>query len=185
MMAFVFTTSITLATWHSGSFLMFQLVYGCTIILLLTSIIAAKYGETHRKRFWFGFAVYGWGYLLLAYSPWGEWARARPQGQSLPVANPLLPLNGLITRLAEVQTNNLNPNNDSRNYSGGVPNRVNVTQKYIDSWEKYTDYIAFRVGLFHMYFVWIFGAIGGATTKLIVGRRAEQVKLNHLKSKPE
>ncbi len=49
--------------------------YTLTLTLLLFSIVAACYG--HYRTFWVGFAVFGWGYAVLALAP-GAWQQVMP-----------------------------------------------------------------------------------------------------------
>jgi hypothetical protein len=57
-------------TFHAAS-----LAFTAALTVLLFAILQARFG-CHRA-FWFGFVVFGWGYMLLAFAP-GSWTQIRP-----------------------------------------------------------------------------------------------------------
>jgi hypothetical protein len=71
-MAIVGVFALEFAAMRSGSRLAFSAVYTLTALGLLFAVVAAKYGGRDTRAFWFGFAVFGWGYLLLALGPWSN-----------------------------------------------------------------------------------------------------------------
>jgi hypothetical protein len=40
------------------------------LVLLATAILQAIYHRATRRAFWMGFALFGWGYLILVMGPW-------------------------------------------------------------------------------------------------------------------
>jgi hypothetical protein len=59
-------------------------LYTFTMVLLLVAVIAARYRRGNEKAFWFGFAVFGWGFFLLGYGPWRT-ATSDPTEQRVPL----------------------------------------------------------------------------------------------------
>lgn len=49
--------------WHDAT-------YTFTVFLLLIAVLASRYRRGGERAFWFGFAVFGWGFFLLGYVPW-------------------------------------------------------------------------------------------------------------------
>ncbi len=43
--------------------------YTYTVFLLLTSVLAARFTRGRERSFWFGFAVFGWGFFVLGCAP--------------------------------------------------------------------------------------------------------------------
>ena len=72
LMAVVALFGLEFAALRAGSRLWFSAIYSLTALLLLFAVIAAKYRRGDARAFWFGFAVFGWGYLLLALGPWSS-----------------------------------------------------------------------------------------------------------------
>ncbi len=65
LMLVVVLFALEFAALRSGSQLWFSVVYTLTALLLMFAIVASKYGRRAARPFWFGFAAFGWGYLLL------------------------------------------------------------------------------------------------------------------------
>jgi hypothetical protein len=59
-------------------------LYTFTTVLLLVAVIAARFRRGGEKAFWFGFAVFGWGFFLLGYGPWRT-ATSDPTEQRVPL----------------------------------------------------------------------------------------------------
>jgi hypothetical protein len=57
-------------TFHAAS-----LAFTAALTILLVALLELRYGRL--RTFWFGFVVFGWGYLLLAMAP-GAWSEVRP-----------------------------------------------------------------------------------------------------------
>jgi hypothetical protein len=53
------------ASWSLG-------IYSCVVLALLTAIPLARYRPGRSGAFWFGFAAFGWGYLLAGLGIPGE-----------------------------------------------------------------------------------------------------------------
>ena len=131
LMAGVLLASVGFAALHSASVVSYRVAYTLTTLMLLIAIVAARYGRPSSRPFWFGFAVFGWGYYLLSFGAWVPdsrssgvpWLRSVPSGLNpslittawvgalavriapFPVPAPLLPktpgYRGGIIRLAD------------------------------------------------------------------------------------
>ena len=55
---------------RSGSRLWYVALYTFTAFLLLTAVLAARFRRGYERAFWFGFAVFGWGFFLMGLGPW-------------------------------------------------------------------------------------------------------------------
>lgn len=62
--------ALGLAALRSGSDLWLSISYTSTLALLLAAVIFARYGDHATRPFWFGFVLFGWGYLMLWDGPW-------------------------------------------------------------------------------------------------------------------
>src|SRR4051812_29011982 len=105
MMLFVVIIGLGLTALRIGSDAALKAVYSATTFILLLAIIAARFRPAGENAFWYGFAVFGWGYFLISLAPWHEWtAFTNSPGPGLPMdpnvpptffimprANPLLP----------------------------------------------------------------------------------------------
>jgi hypothetical protein len=40
------------------------------LVVLGAAILGVIYGRGPRRAFWLGFAIFGWGYLILGFGPW-------------------------------------------------------------------------------------------------------------------
>ena len=58
--------AIVFAGLRSGSNDWCKLIYSFTFVTLVYAAIAARY----RGAFWYGFAVAGWAYFIVAFGPW-------------------------------------------------------------------------------------------------------------------
>ena len=55
---------------RTASKLWYSALYTFTAFLLLTAVLAARFRRGHERAFWFGFAVFGWGFFLMGLGPW-------------------------------------------------------------------------------------------------------------------
>lgn len=55
---------------RTASRLWYGALYTFTAFLLMTAVIASRFRRGSERAFWFGFAVFGWGFFLLGYRPW-------------------------------------------------------------------------------------------------------------------
>jgi hypothetical protein len=62
--------AIAFAALRSGSDLWFAAIYTFIVLLLLLSVIIARFRRGDEKAFWFGFAVFGWGFFLIGFGLW-------------------------------------------------------------------------------------------------------------------
>src|SRR4051794_36572493 len=58
------------AAMRSGSQLWFSTIYSITLLVLLVATLAARFRRGGARAFWFGFALFGWAYFLMALGPW-------------------------------------------------------------------------------------------------------------------
>lgn len=68
----VFVTATAFAALRSASDLWFSGLYTVTAGILLIAVLSARLRRGGQKTFWFGFAVFGWGFFLLGMGPWAE-----------------------------------------------------------------------------------------------------------------
>jgi hypothetical protein len=66
----VFGLAMAFAALRTASNLWFSAVYTFSVVLLLWAVIAARYRRGREGAFWFGFAVFGWGFFLLGSGSW-------------------------------------------------------------------------------------------------------------------
>jgi hypothetical protein len=55
---------------RTASDLWLSAIYTGTTVLLLAAIVAARFRRGNEKAFWFGFAVFGWGFFVVGLGPW-------------------------------------------------------------------------------------------------------------------
>ena len=80
LMTVVVLAAVGFAAMRSGSDLWLRLIYSLVALALLTATILARY----HGAFWYGFAIFGWGYFLLGLGPWVGLASTRtPENQPL------------------------------------------------------------------------------------------------------
>ena len=70
MVLVVAAFAMAFAALRSGSDIWFGAVYTFTVVLLLLTVIVARFRRGDEKAFWFGFAVFGWGFFLLGFGLW-------------------------------------------------------------------------------------------------------------------
>ncbi|WP_435011047.1 hypothetical protein P12x_002340 [Tundrisphaera lichenicola] len=75
------------ATWANVLFL-------ATVSLLGVSILGILHRKGDDRAFWQGFALFGWGYLIIAFVPWTP----HPSGLELPTSRWLGALHGAVDR---------------------------------------------------------------------------------------
>jgi hypothetical protein len=46
--------------------------FSLAVVILATAILGAVFRRDRRRVYWTGFAVFGWGYLVLCFAPWFE-----------------------------------------------------------------------------------------------------------------
>jgi hypothetical protein len=66
MLGIIMLCGIVFAGLRSGSNDWFKLIYSLTFFALVYAAIAARY----RGPFWYGCAVSGWAYFIVAFGPW-------------------------------------------------------------------------------------------------------------------
>jgi hypothetical protein len=75
---------------RTASKLWYNVLYTFTAFLLLTAVLAARYRRGYERAFWFGFAVFGWGFFLLGYKPWINAFEALDEDTDTPLNSKLL-----------------------------------------------------------------------------------------------
>jgi hypothetical protein len=170
LMAGVVFLALGLAVLRSGSFACFRASYAVTLLALLLAIVAARYLPSGEGAFWFGFAVFGWGYFLIGIGPWTEWNRTGITGQGAylqPRANPLFPTESLMEWVADYHAGHLRPPLTGKN----VTVSPEVFQAHTKALADYTEVRESVIGIGHLMVVWIFGAVGGWITWFIARYR--------------
>src|SRR3954468_630295 len=81
MMVAVIILALGLAALQAGTSFWLKAVYTATLVVLLLAIIGARYRPRGEAAFWFGFAVFGWGYFLMGIGPWTEWSATTVSGR--------------------------------------------------------------------------------------------------------
>ncbi|WP_406694099.1 hypothetical protein V5E97_23925 [Singulisphaera sp. Ch08] len=66
LMGTVVLAAAGLAAFRSGSLFALRLFYTLTIVILLLATLAARLCREEMRAFWFGFATFGWVYVILA-----------------------------------------------------------------------------------------------------------------------
>lgn len=72
LMAAIALLGVEFAALRAGSPLWFSAIYTLTVVLLLLAILAARFRRADAGAFWFGFALFGWAFLLLTLGPWSS-----------------------------------------------------------------------------------------------------------------
>src|SRR4051794_21139309 len=72
MMAIIVATAMAFAALRSASDLWFSTTSTFCTVLLLVALIAARFRRGSERAFWFGFAVFGWGFFRLGLGPWAS-----------------------------------------------------------------------------------------------------------------
>ena len=165
LMIIILWLGLALAALRFGSFSSLRLVYCLTVVVLLLAILAAKY---RRNPFWFGFAVFGWGYFLIGIGPWTTWIPVQQPGQGTifqPRVNPLLLNASIFESLASYQTGNLKPPPLASN---ATASDAVIRNKQLQS---YLNALAISTGIGHLIWVWIFGGGGGLIAGYLSSRR--------------
>ena len=77
-MLFIFFAAICIAALAIPAPMISALMHTMRLCFLFASILGAVLQRSKDRAFWTGFAVFGWGFLGLAYISW--WARSSPFG---------------------------------------------------------------------------------------------------------
>ena len=70
LIAAVVASAVAFAALRTGSEYWLSAFYTLTVVMLLFAVIAARYRRGPARAFWFGFAVFGWGFFLLGSNAW-------------------------------------------------------------------------------------------------------------------
>jgi hypothetical protein len=71
-MAVVMVAALGVAAFRSDSDLWAAAVFTATLFTLAAAVLAAAQRRGTERAFWPGFALFGWGYLVVCYAPWFE-----------------------------------------------------------------------------------------------------------------
>jgi hypothetical protein len=169
LMAALVVIGLGLAAIRSGSYTSLKVVYTATILMLLVAVIAARYRPAAEGAFWFGFAVFGWGYLLFAFVPMPLWNVAFSAGNSHRMAegNPLVVTYEAIEWLAESQARRVHP---LQHVAPSVPAGGTSMAPSMAPAAMVTK--ANLIGTVHLIFAWVFGALGGLIASAFSGHRS-------------
>jgi hypothetical protein len=163
MLVFVVVAGIGFAALKIGSTICMKGLYFATIVSLLTAVIAAWVRGRRTGAFWFGFAVFGWGYLLLAVPPSMEFQR-RNSGNLLPVVrqSPVLPSPGLVEWIAEAVAEPLKPPTPPSSPGTGIQNPA-----FWQASGRWDERRANATVIGHLILVWASGGVGGLTALVL------------------
>jgi hypothetical protein len=70
LMAFIVISAVGLAAVRSGSAAWAGVLFSITFFALTSSFLGITLGRGTRRVYWSGFALLGWSYLILVYTPW-------------------------------------------------------------------------------------------------------------------
>ena len=73
--------AFVLTALRTASDLWYGDLYTFSAAILLTSVVASRFRRGNERAFWFGFAVFGWGFFLLGSGPWLSLSLAEACGQ--------------------------------------------------------------------------------------------------------
>src|SRR5262249_55888089 len=76
LMCVVLVSAVGLAALRFASELLAGGMFLLTSVVLAVAVLGAIYARPRARARWLGFALFGWGYLLLAFGPW--FAEMRP-----------------------------------------------------------------------------------------------------------
>jgi hypothetical protein len=147
--------ALAFAALRSASDLWFGAVYTFTVVLLLVTVIVARFRRGDEKAFWFGFAVFGWGFFLLGFGPW------------------MIPLENL----EEGEPGRLNP---SLLTSKAIFFLVHSLRKEPDGLNDIEKITANTMGIAHLMITLIVAICGGLIGALVRRRRGKIVSVKSL-----
>ena len=140
---------------RTASKLWYGALYTFTAFLLLTAVLAARLRRGYERAFWFGFAVFGWGFFLLGYRPW----MSAFSDHSNPMGQPLNP-NLLTSRVILFLLPHLRK---PTNHLGGIDEITQIT-----------------LGLAHLLMALIVGIAGGLIAVLLKRRSRGRISVKSL-----
>jgi hypothetical protein len=152
MVVVIAAFAMAFAALRSASDLWFGAVYTFTVVLLLLAVIVARFRPGDEKAFWFGFAVFGWGFFLLGFGPW---------------MNPIADSDeGLVGRL-----------NPSLLTSRFILYLVARLRKGADDLENIDKITANTIGIAHLLIVLTLALCGGMIAALVRRRRVQKASV--------
>jgi hypothetical protein len=134
--------AILFAGLRSGSNDWCKLIYSFTFVTLVYAAIAARY----RGAFWYGFAVAGWAYFIVAFGPW---IGVRPVSE---------PVNrSLITSFVHEVVVAVLARSDPQPLATGIDDVLQAN----------------REGIFHCALTVLFALLGGSVAKVLARPRPQ------------
>jgi hypothetical protein len=149
--------AMAFAALRSASDLWFSAVYTFTVVLLLLTVIVARFRRGDEKAFWFGFAVFGWGFFLLGFGLWIN-----------PLAN---------FEFEEGEPSRLNPNLLT---SKAIFLLVTHLRKHADELEDIEKITWNTIGIAHLLITMVLAICGGMIGALVRRRRGKVVSVKSL-----
>jgi hypothetical protein len=70
LMIVILVVGVAFAALRDASDLWAGILLSLTLLLLASAALAIPYRKQGKRAFWFGFAIFGWGYLVLSQAPW-------------------------------------------------------------------------------------------------------------------
>ncbi len=89
----------------TASDLWYGALYTFTAVLLLAALVAARFRRGNEKAFWFGFAVFGWGFFILGLGPWPTLTEDEPNGMGIVLNQNLLTSRVILLLVPYLRTN--------------------------------------------------------------------------------
>jgi hypothetical protein len=157
MVLVVAAFAMAFAALRSASDLWFSAVYTFTVVLLLLTVIVARFRRGDEKAFWFGFAVFGWGFFLLGFGLW---------------MNPLASFD-----FEEGEPSRLNPNLLTSRAIFVVVTRLRTHADAVQDIEKITWN---TIGIAHLLITMVLAVCGGMIGALLRRRRGKIVSVKSL-----
>ncbi len=177
-----------------------SLVFTATAVLLLAAVVAALFRRGPARAFWVGFAIFGWGYLWLAYRPdnpfalpvpaYGDLATTRlmsftyyallPRVRTRP-APPPQPYGAYAAPSPDGYSPGYYDDDpfgapgdpEGPGYPGGIPIPASYPPTNSPPASSYPDYFDFiRVG--HSLWAWLFAVFGGLVARYFYVTREKQ-----------
>lgn len=134
---------------RTGTVFWYQTTYTIVLLVLLTAVLAARAWGC----FWFGFAVFGWGYFLLSAGPWFD------QGSDFRTTIPLnksILTTFFINEVCEILIHKVNPDP--------------ADPQWQNQFSDHAKRILYTTGIAQLLLVPLFGLAGGVIARSIQER---------------
>lgn len=148
LMGTVVLAAASLAAFRSGSLFALRLFYTLTLGILLLATLGARLCREETRAFWFGFAMFGWVYMIFALG-------LRPGlSPALMASQPELFINDFLLS------------------TDFIKKGYNLLREYLPSEESIVPVYSIAIG--HLVVTLGFAGVGGLTTFLFDGGRAKR-----------